>query len=190
MGFGCLFQGDWRQGLWKDTNLFHNNYKPNIALLELYAIVMAVAVWAEKVAGKLIILRSDNTATIAFINRMRADIPTAMSLLCTLTKICLHFQIFLKAEHIQGALNIKKQLDQPQSNGQVLQQTPTSTKTGTRAPNVPLATPVGQENKWKSTQEQSACWGRPFSRSNSSKERHGQGKRRRSSTRVSLIVNT
>ena len=106
-GFGCFFQGDWRQGLWKDTNPFHNNYKPNRALLELYAIVMAVAVWAEKVAGKSIILRSDNTATVTFINRMRADIPAAMSLLSPLTKICLHFQIFLKAKHIQGTLNIE-----------------------------------------------------------------------------------
>ena len=105
LGFGCFFQGDWRKGLWKHTGLFSNHYKPNIALLELYAIVMDMEVWAERVAGKSIILRSDNMATVAFINKMWGDIPAAMSLLRTLTKTCLHFQIFLKAVHIKGTLN-------------------------------------------------------------------------------------
>ena len=75
LGFGCFFQGDWRQGFWRDTKLFKINYKPNIALLELYAIVVTVAVWVKDVAGKSILLQTDNSATVAFINKMCADIP-------------------------------------------------------------------------------------------------------------------
>ena len=53
LNFSCFFQGDWRQGFWWDTELLKNNNRPNIALLELYAIVVAMAVWAEKVATTL-----------------------------------------------------------------------------------------------------------------------------------------
>ena len=88
--------------MWKETTLFDNDYKPNIALLKLFAIVVAVKLWAPKLAGKTITLRSDNTAIIAFINQMKADIPACMELLCHVTLICLKFQILLRAIHIKG----------------------------------------------------------------------------------------
>ena len=72
---------DWQQGFWSETNLFDNGYKPNIALLKLLAIVIAVETWAADLASKSIVLHSDNMATVIFINKMRADIPAAMELL-------------------------------------------------------------------------------------------------------------
>ena len=106
----CFFMGDWRQGFWSKTSLFDNGYKPNIALLELLAMVIAVDTWAPYLAGRAIILRSDNMATEAFINRMKADIPAAMMLLRHLTKICLHFQIFVKCKYIASKMNIDSDL--------------------------------------------------------------------------------
>ena len=106
LGMGCTYGVQWRQGLWSETELFKNNFKPNIALLELLAIVAAVETWAQELAGKHIILRSDNAATVAFINKMKSDIPAAMDLLRQVSKTCLSFQIWLKAEHLAGVLNV------------------------------------------------------------------------------------
>ena len=106
LGMGCTFKDDWHQGFWLETNLFANGYKPNITLLELLAIVIAVETWASDLVGKSIVLRSDNMATVIFINKMRVDIPVAMTLLRHLTKTCLHFQIYLKSRHIEGDHNV------------------------------------------------------------------------------------
>ena len=45
-GLGCYYEGQWFQGKWQDTTLFHNGYTPNIALLEMLAIVIAFELWA------------------------------------------------------------------------------------------------------------------------------------------------
>ena len=85
--------------MWCDTPLFNNGYKPNIALLELFAIVIAVDLWALELLGKAITLRSDNMGTVAFINNMKADIPACMHLLRHVTLVCHKLQILLRAQH-------------------------------------------------------------------------------------------
>ena len=134
LGLGCTFRNEWCQGFWSETELFHNNYKPNIALLELLAIVLAVETWAAELAGKSIVLRSDNIATVAFINRMRADIPAAMQLLRHLTKTCLHFQIYVKARHIEGDRNIDCDLLSRGRLRQYLQRNPAANPTPLQLP--------------------------------------------------------
>ena len=105
LGMGCFFDGEWCQAWWRDTCIFSGNYRPNIALLEVFAIVVAVEIWAPSLSGQSIILRSDNSTTCFFLNNIRADISAAMQLLRHVTRTCLQFQIFLKAEHIEGKLN-------------------------------------------------------------------------------------
>ena len=107
LGFGCFFQGQWCQGMWKDMSLFEDSYKPNIALLELFAIVIAVELWAPQLSGWAITLRTDNMATVVFINKMKADIPACMKLLRHVTLTCLKFQILLRARHIKGVNNLE-----------------------------------------------------------------------------------
>ena len=85
--------------------MFRDGFKPNIALLELLALVAAMETWAEELARKHI-LRLDNSATVAFINKMKSDIPAAMDLLRLVSKTCLKFQIWLKAVHLASDLNI------------------------------------------------------------------------------------
>ena len=105
LGLGIYFRGDWRQGLWRDTNLFKDNYRPNIAILELLAAVVTVFVWGDKLKGQSIILRTDSKATEGFINSMKADIPACSQLLREVSKICLHFQIRIRAVWIEGEKN-------------------------------------------------------------------------------------
>ena len=152
LGFGCFFQGDWRAGKWSDTQLFKDNFRPNIALLEFFAIITALYVWAEQLAGKYVVLRSDNTATVAFINRMKADIPAAMDLLRKLTKTCLHFQIFVKAQHIDWILNCESDW---LSRGMM-------SKFFQRHPQVPKTHPPLLSNLWplQWTKQQMQCFER------------------------------
>ena len=104
-GFGCLLKNSWAFGRWDDTRLFADGFKPNIALLELYAIVIAVELWCRDLSGTGIILHSDNMATVNMINSMRAEIPAAHQLLKHLSLTCLRRQIYFKAIHIEGTLN-------------------------------------------------------------------------------------
>ena len=54
--FGAYFRGQWCQGCWCEMTIFSSGH-PNIALLELYAIMVAVEVWAPQIAGKSVVLR-------------------------------------------------------------------------------------------------------------------------------------
>ena len=74
-GFGCCFQNSWVQGFWSKTTVFNQDIIPNIAILELFAIVVALELWAEHVAGKCIMLRSDSTAMVGWLSRKQALIP-------------------------------------------------------------------------------------------------------------------
>ena len=86
--------------------LFQGSTVPNIALLQLLVLVIAVAIWSSQLAGKAIVLRSDNSATVAYINTMKTEIPVAQSLLKHLAIDCLHFRIYFKALHVRGVNNI------------------------------------------------------------------------------------
>ena len=91
LGMGHVFGVDWHQGMWSKTDLYNGGFRPNIALLELLAIAAAVETWVPQLSGKRILLRIDNAATVAFINRMKADIPAAMDILRLVAKTCLKF---------------------------------------------------------------------------------------------------
>ena len=103
-GFGCVYKNQWAWGTWAHTTIF-NQITPNIALLELFAIVVAVEIWAPQLAGKAIVLRSDNTATVACINSMKSEIPACQRLLKHMSLNCLHYQLFFKAVHVKGVEN-------------------------------------------------------------------------------------
>ena len=104
-GFGCCFQNAWAQGLWSETMVFRQDTVPNIALLDLFTIVMALELWTSEVTGKWIILCSDSSATVGWLNRKRALILAAMQLIRHLTLTCLKFQIVVKAVHLEGIKN-------------------------------------------------------------------------------------
>ena len=99
-GFGVVFQNAWDFGLWRHTTVFQQGLTPNIALLELYALVIAVEIWSKDLQAKSIILRSDSKATSHSVNHMKSEIPAAHQLLKHLALLCLHNQLYFKAVHI------------------------------------------------------------------------------------------
>ena len=104
-GLGCCYGHHWFQAQWTQTTLFQGGFTPNIALLELLAIVVAFHIWGHNFARKTLVLRSNNTATCNMINKKKANIPAAVDLLRKLTLTCLQFQIVVKAHHIAGKSN-------------------------------------------------------------------------------------
>ena len=68
-GFGCMFPEKelWTFGAWPRE--FFLQKKPNIMLLELYAIVVAMDMWAPLLRNKQIRLCSDNMSTVYKLNK-------------------------------------------------------------------------------------------------------------------------
>ena len=105
LGFGCCFQNAWAQGQWADSTIFQQSVNPNITLLELFAIAVAVFLWAPQLQGKFIVLHSDSAATVGWLTHKRTPIPAAMQIIHQLTLTCLHFQIVVKAIHLTRTKN-------------------------------------------------------------------------------------
>ena len=110
LGFSCCYGNRWAQGVWSDTDLFSDNFNPNITILELYEIVVAVEIWSPLIKGSELILKSDNAATCYWINKKGVQIPMAMQLLRHLTLHCLLFQIHVSANHLSSTNNRKSDL--------------------------------------------------------------------------------
>ena len=106
LDLGCIFGNKWAQGLWRNTSLFNQGFTPNIAIWELYAIVLTGELWAEELAGCTVVLRSDNKARVGWLERKNSDIPAVMFLLHQMILTCLHFQVYIRAKFVSGTMNI------------------------------------------------------------------------------------
>jgi hypothetical protein len=101
IGFGLVFGTHWAHGIWEER--FRSF---NIAILEFYPIVLAVHLWADKLANKVIIFHTDNEALVYVINKQTAKEPMLLSILRTLVLVCLKYNILFRAEHIPGIQNV------------------------------------------------------------------------------------
>ena len=111
LGFGCFLPhtGQWFGQKWTDTDWFTNNLeiKANkvIYQLELFAITLAFKVFGPSLTGRVVILRSDNSAIVNSISKMSSLLESAMELLQELTLTCMSLQILVKAVLIPGISN-------------------------------------------------------------------------------------
>ena len=109
-GFGCVFGTRCTAGFWADTNLWSlfsgGMDRPNISVLETLAIITAVLTWQDELRGKWVLLHSDNSNMVHWINKQSLPLTLPMHLLKTLFLTCLQKQIYLRALHIPGVLNI------------------------------------------------------------------------------------
>ena len=100
IGFGAVFGSHWLHGLWPEH---WKSY--NIALLELFPIVIAVHIWGSFMADKRVIFFSDNAAVVDIINNQTSKHPGIMVLLRDLVLSCLRHNILFHARHIPGLIN-------------------------------------------------------------------------------------
>jgi hypothetical protein len=77
----------------------------SIAWLEFFPVLTAVVLWGGQLKGKRIILRSDNNAVIAIINKQTSKCPEIMKLVRQFVLQCLKVNLTFYARHIPGKLN-------------------------------------------------------------------------------------
>jgi len=100
-GFGGFYGGRWFQGRWPSAKF--KSY--SIAWQEFFPILVAVVVWGELLRGKKIIIRSDNKAVVAIVNKQTSRCPTIMKLVRFFVLQCLKLNITFCARHIAGKNN-------------------------------------------------------------------------------------
>ena len=100
-GFGGYFAGKWFQGRWPGDL----GSSRSIAWLEFFPILVAVYVWGHLLAGKRVVLRSDNQSVVTIINKQTSKCPRIMKLVRAMVLRCLKYNLLLSSRHIPGRFN-------------------------------------------------------------------------------------
>lgn len=80
----------WFQGKWPDKC---KAAKYSIAWVDFFPAVVAIAVWGESLKGKRIIVRSDNAAVVAILNKKTSKCPAIKKLLRVFVLQCLKYNV-------------------------------------------------------------------------------------------------
>ena len=79
----------------------------NIAVLELFPIVLALHMWGHFMADKRVIFFSDNAAVVDIINKQTSKHQSIMLLIRDLVLSCLRYNVLFHAKHIPGFYNTR-----------------------------------------------------------------------------------
>ncbi|KAK3099320.1 hypothetical protein FSP39_002568 [Pinctada imbricata] len=100
-GYAAVFGNQWFCGQW-DVNWANKN----IAVLELYPIVIAVEIWSQFLQNKSVLFNTDNMAIVHVINKQTAKDNHIMYLIRRLVLVCLKYNIQFKAQHLTSKENL------------------------------------------------------------------------------------
>ena len=100
VGFGGIWGDQWFYGSWPQVAV------PNIAVLELFPIVIALLMLQECVANCSIRVFTDNMALVSVINKLYSKDPALRKMLRHIAKFCLNRNIHITAFHVKGVDNI------------------------------------------------------------------------------------
>ncbi|KAM9308277.1 uncharacterized protein PAF06_012463 [Gastrophryne carolinensis] len=103
-GFGAYFAGRWCAAPWPERVRSSSDIR-NLALLELFPVVVALAFWGEDLQNKSVLFHSDNMAVVSAINAQTASSPPVVKLLRQLVLSCLQYNILFRAVHVPGVAN-------------------------------------------------------------------------------------
>ncbi|KAM9302167.1 uncharacterized protein PAF06_015443 [Gastrophryne carolinensis] len=103
-GFGAYFAGRWCAAPWPER-VRSSSHIRNLALLELFPVVVALALWGEDLQNKSVLFHSDNMAVVSAINAQTASSPPVVKLLRQLVLSCLQYNILFRAVHVPGVAN-------------------------------------------------------------------------------------
>jgi len=100
--FGALFGTAWLSATFHDVGI---PTRRSITYKELYAITMAITVWAPSLASQNVLFHCDNQSVVRILTSGSSKCRHIMSLVRYLFFICSKFNIVLRAVHIPGILN-------------------------------------------------------------------------------------
>ena len=93
IGFAGFLDGRWFQGHWPESVS-----ERSIAWKEFFPIVTAVCLWGQLLKGKRIILKCDNQAVVAILNKQTSKCSLVLKLLRFMVLQCLKFNLSFRAE--------------------------------------------------------------------------------------------
>ena len=100
LGYGAIMNTQWFYGTWPPQI---SDY--SITFKELFPIVLAFELWADKLKNKCITLHCDNFAVVYILNKQTSREPSIMALVRHLVVLCMLNNILIKAVHIPGEKN-------------------------------------------------------------------------------------
>lgn len=77
----------------------------NITLLELFLVLVALAVWGVSFANRQILLHTDNKGVLYAVNCLSSSSEMVVRILRHIVWFCLRYNIWLKARHLPGVDN-------------------------------------------------------------------------------------
>ena len=104
IGGGAMFEGDWFYVSWLMD--FPSLGEKNINVLELKTVHVAAEKWGPKWAGKHILVRSDNSATVASLNKGTSRSVDMLEIIQQIFWLSVRYGFKLSAVHLPGHLNI------------------------------------------------------------------------------------
>ena len=103
LGFGCVCFPNYTYARWEEGFISLSN--PSIDYLELFALMVAIVLWADRFKNGRIIVNCDNMGMVFIINRASAKNPRAMSLIRLITLVSMKNNCRFFARHIKGVKN-------------------------------------------------------------------------------------
>ena len=100
VGYGCVFGSQWFAGTWPPGR------KCNIAVLELYPILVALLMLNNKVQNTAVNVYTDNHALVSILNRLYCKDPAIRRLMRPLVRLCMARNYQIVARHVPGQFNI------------------------------------------------------------------------------------
>ena len=104
MGFGAVWGDQWFYGQWPVSK------PPNIAVLELYPIVLAIHMLDQDVRDTALRVFTNNAALVTVLNKLYSRDALLRRLLGPLVFICLHCNLRICASHVASSENVAPDL--------------------------------------------------------------------------------
>ena len=104
LGYGCVYKQRWVYGKWPEG--FVKRCDPSIEFLELYALVIGLFTWQEKLANCRIIIFCDNKAVVSMVNNLSSKCKKCMYLIKLLVLNGLQFNRRVSVKYIRSKDNI------------------------------------------------------------------------------------
>ena len=97
-GFGGFLAGSWFSSTWPTG--FVANDRPSIAYLELFALVIGILIWSEKLRNRRITIFCDNTSVCNMVNALSSRCKNCMILIRLLALQCMVYNIRISVLYI------------------------------------------------------------------------------------------
>ena len=78
-GLGCVFNEKWCYTAWEKN--FIKKYSPSIEFLELYAVTVAVVLWAKYLKDKRVVIFCDNLSVVHMLNESTSYLGNCLKLI-------------------------------------------------------------------------------------------------------------